>query len=217
MLYQNILNSHQQFLLGKIDLQDAGDFYLAGGTALALQIGHRTSVDFDFYSKEPFDSLELLASLQEQLSDLTIQSQEEKTLRVFSQDTELSFFVYPYPLVKPTVRFEQFQLASKEDIAAMKLIAIVQRGAQRDFVDIYFLLQEFSLKELLSVATQKFAGYQEMLLLKALVFFDDAENAEPRGGVRVLKPDYSWQKAKAYIIAEVKKYQLQMGARLPKN
>ena len=215
MLYQNILNTHQQLLLGKLDLQDAGDFYLAGGTALALQIGHRTSVDFDFYSKEPFDNLELLASLQEQISDLTVQSQEEKTLRVFSQDTEVSFFVYPYPLIRPTVQFDQLKLASKEDIAAMKLIAIVQRGTQRDFVDIYFLLQEFSLRELLSFATQKFAGYQEMLFLKALVFFDDAENTVPQSGVRVLKPDYSWQKAKAYVIAEVKKYQLEMGGLNP--
>ncbi|HEY4760640.1 MAG TPA: nucleotidyl transferase AbiEii/AbiGii toxin family protein [Thermoguttaceae bacterium] len=215
MLYQNILNTHQQFLLGKLDLQDADDFYLAGGTALALQIGHRTSVDFDFYSKEPFDNLELLASLQEQISDLTVQSQEEKTLRVFSQDTEVSFFVYPYPLIRPTVQFDQLKLASKEDIAAMKLIAIVQRGTQRDFVDIYFLLQEFSLRELLSFATQKFAGYQEMLFLKALVFFDDAENTVPQSGVRVLKPDYSWQKAKAYVIAEVKKYQLEMGGLNP--
>ena len=215
MLYQNILNTHQQFLLGKLDLQDAGDFYLAGGTALALQIGHRTSVDFDFYSKESFNNLELLASLQEQISDLTVQSQEEKTLRVFSQDTEVSFFVYPYPLIRPTVQFDQLKLASKEDIAAMKLIAIVQRGTQRDFVDIYFLLQEFSLRELLSFATQKFAGYQEMLFLKALVFFDDAENTVPQSGVRVLKPDYSWQKAKAYVIAEVKKYQLEMGGLNP--
>jgi len=182
---------------------------------LALQIGHRTSVDFDFYSKEPFDNLELLASLQEQISDLTVQSQEEKTLRVFSQDTEVSFFVYPYPLIRPTVQFDQLKLASKEDIAAMKLIAIVQRGTQRDFVDIYFLLQEFSLRELLSFATQKFAGYQEMLFLKALVFFDDAENTVPQSGVRVLKPDYSWQKAKAYVIAEVKKYQLEMGGLNP--
>ena len=215
MLYQNILNTHQQFLLGKLDLQDADDFYLAGGTALALQIGHRTSVDFDFYSKESFNNLELLASLQEQISDLTVQSQEEKTLRVFSQDTGVSFFVYPYPLIRPTVQFDQLKLASKEDIAAMKLIAIVQRGTQRDFVDIYFLLQEFSLRELLSFATQKFAGYQEMLFLKALVFFDDAENTVPQSGVRVLKPDYSWQKAKAYVIAEVKKYQLEMGGLNP--
>ena len=65
---------------------------------------------------------------EQEKEEVTIQSQEEKTLRVLSQDTELSFFVYPYPLVKPTVRFEQFKLASKEDIAAMKLIAIVQRG-----------------------------------------------------------------------------------------
>jgi predicted nucleotidyltransferase component of viral defense system len=208
MLHQNILNDHQLWLLDTLDLQEAGDFYLAGGTALALQIGHRTSIDFDFYTGESFDSLELLAVLREQLSDLDVQTQRQKTLRVLSGETELSFFVYPYALIRPTVAFKRFHLASKEDIAAMKLIAIAQRGSQRDFVDLYFLLQEYPLKELISFVQEKFAGYQETLLLRALVYFDDAESASARSGVRVLAKSYSWQKAKEYIVGEVKKYQL---------
>ena len=207
MLHQNILNNHQRELLNNLHLQDVGDFYLAGGTALALQIGHRTSVDFDFYTKDIFDSLELLTTLKKQISDLTVQTQAEKTLRVFSESTEISFFTYPYPLIKPTVQFGRFKLASKEDIAAMKLIAIVQRGIQRDFVDVYFLLQEFPLQDLISFVIKKYPGYQEMVILKALVYFEDAENAEPRNGMKVLATAFSWEKAKATILAEVKKFQ----------
>jgi predicted nucleotidyltransferase component of viral defense system len=206
MFYPNVLNTYQQFLLKELNFPQSTSFYLAGGTALALQIGHRTSIDFDFYSASPFDSLELLSALKTQIPEITVHSQEEKTLRIVSKETELSFFQYSYPLLKPLTWFENLAIASKEDIAAMKLIAIVQRGTQRDFVDIYFLLQEYSLQELLDYTTQKFENYQEMLILKALVYFDDAENAEPRSGVRVLKPDYSWQKAKTRIINEVKKY-----------
>lgn len=208
MLHLNVLNNYQRSLLDKLDLQSAGDFYLAGGTALALQIGHRTSVDFDFYAKDTFDSLSLLKLLQGQIPELKVQTQEEKTLRVVSGITELSFFAYPYPLIRSTVAFERFQLASKEDIAAMKLIAIVQRGTQRDFVDVYFLLQEYSLKDLISFVQQKYGEYQEQLLLRALVFFEDAEQAAARKGVRVFATDYSWQKVKSYIQGEVKKYQL---------
>lgn len=208
MFHQNILNTHQQSLLGKLNLQKTGEFYLAGGTALALQLGHRTSLDFDFYSERPFDSLKLLTNLQKSIPKLVVQDQSEDTLRLFSGDTELSFFAYPYPVLKPLVQFETIKLASKEDIAAMKLIAIVQRGTQRDFVDIYFLMQEFSMKELLSFITQKFPGYQGMVLLKALVYFEDAESGEPRRGIRVFDPEYSWEKAKRYIINKVKQYQL---------
>jgi hypothetical protein len=195
-------------LLGKLNLQEAGDFYLAGGTALALQLGHRTSLDFDFYSEKPFDSLKLLTILQQHTPEVVVQDQSEDTLRIFSKDTELSFFAYPYPFLKPSLNFETIKLASKEDIAAMKLIAVVQRGTQRDFVDIYFLLQEFSLEDMLMFVSQKFPGYQEMVLLKALVYFEDAESNEPRRGVRVFLPNYSWEAAKDYIVAEVKQYQL---------
>lgn len=210
MIHQDILTPHQDYLLDKLNLVDIGDFYLAGGTALALQLGHRTSVDFDFYTKDQLDSLNLLAALKNQVGDLSVQSQEENTLRVFSQDTELSFFVYPYPLLKPFVRMGRIELASKEDIAAMKLIAIVQRGTWRDFVDIYFLLQEFSLEDMLSFTIEKFSGYQEMVILKALIYFEDAEAAQPRSGVEVLKSDYSWETVKEYITTAVIKYQKQM-------
>lgn len=207
MQRHNILNKHQRFLLDKLDLREVGDFYMAGGTALALQIGHRTSVDFDFYSKSTFDSLELLKMLQSQIGKLEVQTQQEKTLRVFSENTELSFFAYPYPLIRSTVPFERFQLAAKEDIAAMKLIAIVQRGTQRDFVDIFFLLREFTLEQLIAFVRQKYGEYQEQLLLRALVYFEDAENESAGREVRVFDPEYSWGSAKDYLIEQVKKYQ----------
>ncbi len=210
MFHPEILNPQQLAQLEKLQWLAAENYYLAGDTALALQLGHRTSVDFDFYTPGEFDSLTLLSGLQAHLGALTVQSQDERTLRVFAGDTELSFFTYPYSHIHPPVTHAGLRLASKPDIAAMKLIAVVQRGTQRDFVDIYFLLREYSLKDLLTFVITKFPGYQEQVILRALVYFHDAESAAPRAGVRVLATDYTWDGVKQTLIAEVKKYQAEI-------
>ncbi|MCW5873084.1 MAG: nucleotidyl transferase AbiEii/AbiGii toxin family protein [Anaerolineales bacterium] len=213
MFYPNILNDYQQELVDKLKFDSVGDFYLSGGTALALQMGHRTSVDFDFYSAKDFDSFKLFAHLRKAIPDLTVRTQTEGTLLAFSETTEISFFHYPYILIRPAVAFEGLILASKEDIAAMKLIAIVQRGTERDFVDVFYLLQEYTLAQMIAFVQEKFAGYQEALILKALVFFEDAEKEEQRRGVRILAPDYSWEAVKKFLRAQVKKYEIDAQAK----
>lgn len=152
------------------------DFYLAGGTALALQIGHRDSIDFDFFSPEAVDTSALFAALQEVCAGHSIlKTQEEKnTLSVLIEDeVRVSFFAYSYKMVRDLIDEPYLSIASKEDIACMKLSAVTSRATEKDYADIYFLLKEYSLQTLLDLARDKFPQLDTSLILKSLVYFDD--------------------------------------------
>ncbi|MBM2817533.1 MAG: hypothetical protein HW401_123 [Parcubacteria group bacterium] len=155
------------------------DFYLAGGTALALQIGHRDSIDFDFFGPENIDTKQLFAEISEIFKNRKIlKTQEEKnTLTVFiDNDIKLSFFGYKYKLLNNTIEDDNLRLASIEDIACMKLSAITSRASNKDYIDLYYILQEKKLKDLLEKASEKFSDLDASLILKSLVYFADIEN-----------------------------------------
>ncbi len=152
------------------------DFYLAGGTALALQIGHRDSIDFDFFTEKEFDTKILFNKLQGVFKGGNIKKvQEEKnTLTVVvDNDIKISFFTYQYPLLNELIVEENFRLASAQDIACMKLSAIISRSTMKDYVDLFFVLQFVGLSELFKGATEKFPEIDINLVLKSLVYFDD--------------------------------------------
>ena len=135
------------------------DFYLAGGTALALQIGHRDSINFDFFTRNSFFSWELFKKLKATFVGLEmVKVQEEKdTLTVLiDEKIKISFFGYPYDLIKPFIKTEFINLASIEDIGAMKLSAITGRSVLKDYVDLYWILQKNSLSKLTKVCQKKF-------------------------------------------------------------
>ena len=207
-MHPHILNKNQLAIVKKLKLPKAPGFYLAGGTALALQIGHRTSIDFDFYSAKNFDSLALSQTIKKTFSNAKTLFTEEDTLRSEIGTTELSFFYYPYPLIEPFKEFNVINLASIVDIAAMKIAAIIQRGTRRDFIDIFFLLKIYSLKEIITFTIQKFPSYHPMLILRSLIYLENAEKEKYPRPIKILDPDFSWEKAKKKIFAEVKQYQL---------
>ena len=156
-LFFEILDEKRQVLLPKLEfLRKEYGFYLAGGTALALQIGHRTSVDFDFYTPRTFDPEVLYRKLKEEIPMISPVHTAKETLMVGipekKERIEMSFFRYDYPLLRPLMITEYLDLVSVGDIAAMKIIAIVQRGTKRDFVDIYYLLKRYDLETLLKMA-----------------------------------------------------------------
>lgn len=190
-------------------LKESG-FYLAGGTALALQIGHRTSVDLDFYNQQVFKQEGAVRALTTNLPQVEITATGEGTIFGKFNKTEFSIFHYPYKLLKPSVLFQNTYLASIEDIAAMKIGAIIQRGTKRDFIDIYYLLNKFSLDELIKLTIKKYPGYQEMLILRALFYFEDAEKEKKKRPIKIFDKNFSWKMAKEEIFKEVKKYQLGM-------
>jgi hypothetical protein len=152
------------------------DFYLAGGTALALQLGHRDSMDFDFFSKNNFSSGELFNKLKVAFDGFEmVKVQEEKdTLTVLVDGKiKISFFTYPYILIKPVIKSEFINLASIEDIGLMKLSAITGRSVLKDYVDLYVILQKISLANLVPLCQKKYKDLDINLVLKSLVYFDD--------------------------------------------
>ena len=184
--------------LGKEPL--ISSFFLAGGSALALHLGHRISIDLDFFSPSAYSMPELINHLQ-LLGHLSIESQSADTLVGELNNVKASFFTYPYPMIEETVACEGVQLASLLDIALMKIAAIGQRGTRRDFIDLYFLCQQgFTLAGLLERMPQKFPNvtYPSYHLLRALAYFDDADRDEM---AKMLKPA-EWETIRDFFSSE---------------
>ncbi len=152
------------------------DFYLAGGTGLALQLGHRDSVDFDFFSPKNFSTEKIFAKIKTVFAGHKIlKVQEEKnTLTIFvDENIKISFFSYNYKLVDKLLEEENFRIASIADIGCMKLAAIVSRATNKDYIDLYFILKKISLPELLKKMARKMPEMDSNLVLKSLVYFKD--------------------------------------------
>lgn len=178
------------------------DFYLAGGTALALQLGHRVSVDFDFFSEKDMlkvASRNRLARSFSKMGKIEILEEKNETLKFSFHDVLLSFFHYEVPLLKPPVRVEEsLRLASLVDIGLMKLGAVIGRGSKKDFLDLYVLSKSgFSLEKLLSFAPRKYPNARDFIpqALRALVYFEDADK-EPMP--KILVP-LDWKEVKKFF------------------
>lgn len=154
------------------------DFYLAGGTALALQLGHRDSIDFDFFIKKNIDTGKLFEKLKETFKNhqiLKVQEEKNTLTVIINEEIKLSFFSYPYALIDKLIDTENFKIASIKEIGCMKLSAITSRATLKDYVDLYFILEKIKLPELLAKAEKKFPDLDTNLILKSLVYFDDLE------------------------------------------
>ena len=152
------------------------EFYLAGGTALALELGHRISIDLDFFSVNDFSTQKIADRLKEK-GHLEISSQDEDTLNGLLNGVKISFFKYPYQLLSPTKEYGGVALADERDIAAMKILAISHRGSKKDFVDLFVLLKIYSLTDLLEFFNKKYKdyNYNTLHILKSLLYFTDAD------------------------------------------
>jgi predicted nucleotidyltransferase component of viral defense system len=207
-MHNEILSATQQSALAVLSqVTPLRSFYLAGGTALALHLGHRESVDFDFFQPASFDPQTLLATLPAPPPVRVLQA-ARNTLTVEFQRIKTSFFAYPHSLVKPLEPGPHgFALASVADIAAMKLAAIAGRGARKDFVDIYFICREcFPLREAFHNMQAKFTNQQYDLyhVLRSLTYFADAES-EP---MPKLRQPVDWSQIKNFLTAEAVRLRL---------
>jgi hypothetical protein len=174
-MFYNILDKKRLTVLPLLKNFKA-DFYLAGGTGLALQLGHRDSIDFDFFSARDIDTVKLFSAIKQVFKGYKIiKVQEERnTLTVFiDENIKLSFFTYPYKLLKKPLNEPNFRIAAILDIAIMKLAAIVSRATNKDYIDLYFILQKISLKNILAVFNKKLPELDINLVLKSLVYFKD--------------------------------------------
>lgn len=161
-------------------------FYLVGGTALALQLGHRNSIDIDLFTQNDFDSKKMAEFLSEKFT-VRVDHQFKNTLLANITNVKVDFVKHSYPYLKEPITEEKISFFSKEDIAAMKLNAIVASGQRlKDFIDIYFLLEYFSVEDMLGFYEKKYANSNPLIALKALNYFDDINEAmEPP---KLLKP-----------------------------
>ena len=180
-----------QLISGSADIQKA---YLAGGTALALRIGHRISVDLDFFTAEPFDE-EVLSRGFMKTPEFVLERNEWRTVLGKISETKFSIFYYKYPLIGLPEKFEGINIASLADIAAMKIHAIEDRGSKRDFVDVFFLAKHFSLEQMLDFYDQKYKCLEEHLysIVKALGYFEAAEIQDIPG----MLVDVKWDEIKS--------------------
>lgn len=179
-------------------------FYLAGGTAAALQLGHRVSEDLDFFSKERF-SVNGLIDILKNSGELILEKKLEDTLLASFDKTKTSFFYYPYPILESPIPFRGVSLASLIDIACMKVDSISSRGLKRDFIDLFFILKKEnkSLFEILNLFEKKYAGFKYNLnhIKKSLVYFDDADR-EPEP--KMLISEFSWPEIKIFFRNEIR-------------
>ena len=179
------------------------DFYLAGGTALALQLSHRQSIDFDFFTTTSLNR-EMIKKNLGDLGTMELFSEDKDTINAGINGIRVSFFIYEISMMHDLIEYKNISIASLLDIALMKLAAISGRGSKKDFIDLYFLLTYFELSDLLKKFHMKFGKESTNIyhLLKSLVYFDDAED-QPSP---VMIKQISWAEVKQHIVNQVKNY-----------
>jgi len=182
-------------------------FYLAGGTGLAIILAHRKSYDFDFFSKDQFSTEKLLEIIVKSFEEdeVILSEIKEDTLIVFLNNIQVSFFQYNYPLLKNLIKKDGLYIASLEDILAMKVIAIIQRGTKKDFIDLWTIIKEkkYSLQDIFIFCKTKYGkAFSESIALKALTYFKDAEEETPEEE----ESNFSWESIKKYLIENCRKY-----------
>ena len=199
-LQQNVVEKKTFELLKALMNEEIfSEYFLVGGTALALRLGHRKSIDIDMFTKNDIPVNEIQRFLSEKYN-FREEFREKNTLKGDVEGVKLDFIKYDYPLLKS---FEEnpdnIRIASNEDIIAMKLSAITDSGSRvKDFTDIAFLSKYYSLHEMLDFYKTKFDGANIFSVTKALVYFDDIDfSNEP---VNLIKGKFNWKKIETRLI-----------------
>lgn len=204
-MHTNILNTRQIEVLAILKgMTFIPDFYLVGGTALALQYGHRESVDFDFVTEHAVSPAEILKALGKKCK-IKLAQEDKNTLTVVFKGVSCSFLSYDYPVLGEFLLFEdRIKLAGISDIAAMKVAAVAGGGKKRDFIDLYFICQkDYSLPEVIDHYQKKFEMFRQDLyhVYKSLIYFEDAE----KDIMPEMFENTDWNKIKDFFTKEVNK------------
>lgn len=176
---EGILSDKQLELL-PLMAQFKREFYLVGGTAIALFLGHRRSIDFDMFKLAPLKHKRNLDRISSAGFEPEITRRVEDQMNVIVNGVKVTFFQYPFHVV-PEERFgDVFRMPSLLSLAAMKAYALGRRSKWKDYVDLYFLLtSHFSLAEVSAKATDLFGGlFSEKLFRAQLSYFDDVDYTE---------------------------------------
>ncbi|MBU1085860.1 MAG: nucleotidyl transferase AbiEii/AbiGii toxin family protein [Candidatus Beckwithbacteria bacterium] len=194
-------------LLGQSKLVDFA--YLAGGTAVALRLGHRQSVDLDFFTKHQFSEEAILADLGKTGEFIKDQVAWQTIMGSFCK-VKFSLFFYEYKILSEADDFLGVKIAGLEDLAPMKLHAIEDRGSKRDFVDLFWICKEIELVKIFDLYQQKYGNLEDRKyhILRSLNYFEDAESDTVK---LQLKKPVDWEEVKEFFVKEVKQLAKEWG------
>jgi hypothetical protein len=175
-------------------------FFLVGGTALSLQIGHRNSIDIDLFGNSEINQILFIDKLKE-FGEVVVTQSTKNILITKINGIKVDFVNYKYPILSEPLITDNIRMLTSIDIAAMKLNAIAGRGSKKDFIDLFFLLKKFTLEEMLNFYLTKYSDGSLFMVQKSLAYFDDAnEELNPK-----MFSDFNWETCKQKIIEEVLK------------
>jgi hypothetical protein len=199
--YSTIDTKTLEFLKKLQKVPDFSNLRLVGGTALALQLGHRKSIDIDLFGKIDSDELAISKEL-DKIGSVTRLKKSENINIYTINGIKVDIVNYHYKWLEKPIIEDNLILADKKDIAAMKLSAITGRGLKKDFIDLFFLLKHYNLKQMLGFYNQKYYDGSIFMVLKSLSYFDDANNDESP----VMLKQENWENIKEYIRNALKLY-----------
>lgn len=176
------------------------EFAFVGGTGLALQLGHRLSIDLDFFTQDEFQVETVVEELESNF-DLNLTGKDRYSLNCRINDIKVDIIRHPYALVNKLVVEDGLSIWSIEDIAAAKISAITSRGAKKDFFDITEILKHIPLEEALNLFEKKYPSAERFMAMKSLSWFEDAE----RDPDPIVLNDLTWRKVKETIQEALRK------------
>ncbi|MDD7318452.1 MAG: nucleotidyl transferase AbiEii/AbiGii toxin family protein [Prevotellaceae bacterium] len=199
--YETVVPDTLELLKELMSAPVLSEMRLVGGTALALQYGHRQSVDLDFFGKWNASAEEIDEALGK-IGNYTIFNHTENIRTYEVNGVKVDFVNYKYDWIDDMVEEGGIRLASPKDIAAMKVNAIEGRGSRKDFIDMFFLLEHYSLSEIIGFYREKYPEYSVFRALMSLTYFTDAENQIMP---KMLLP-FEWEGLKNRIVSEINNY-----------
>lgn len=205
MLHTQVLQPTTLELLRSLqDKTYLNNFHLAGRTALALYYGHRKSIDIDLFSNTDFDTARILESIQQDYS-IQLLFTAENTIKGTIDSVNIDIIAHKYRWLKEPLINENIRLISEPDIIAMKLNAISISGQRsKDFIDIYYALDHYNIKKIISFYQQKYNQQGETHILKSLIYFKDTDLSD--WPVLIKNPSLKWSAVKERIEKEVFSY-----------
>lgn len=205
MFYPDAVETHVLELIRTLQQKEyLSGFYLVGGTALALQLGHRRSVDIDLFSNFAFDAAEMHENIRQDYN-YQLFFTAAHTLKGFIDDVVVDIIAHRFRYLKKPLQADGILLLSSEDIIAMKLNAISTSGQRsKDFIDIYYLLEKYDISSMLEFYRTKYGQKNDMIILKSLVYFNDVDLAD--WPVLLKDPGLRWSDVKKCIQGAVEDY-----------
>lgn len=199
---QTVLPNTLELLRTLMQMPELDNTRLVGGTSLALQYGHRRSVDLDFFGEISVDLDELTEALKDRVEHVVVGGHSRSIKAYFLNGVKVDVVNYDYAWIDSPVIEEGLRLASPKDIAAMKVNAVIGRGTKKDFIDIFFLLQHYSFSDLLKLYLQKYPDGSEYRALLSMAYFGDADQ-QP---MPYMFDSVDWETIKQSIRREVEAY-----------